>query len=63
MNSQKKKKIDWSAREKELKSIAEWAKQALLGLEKDVYLVFETPKKGNGLGNDVRNMNYYKLLK
>ena len=40
-----------------------WIKQTLLGLEKDVYLVFETPKKGNGLENDVKNMKYFRSIK
>jgi len=42
-----------------------WAKKLLteLSLKKDVLLVFETPKHGNNLKNDIKNINYFKNLK
>ncbi len=41
-----------------------WLKKelALLASQQDVYLVFETPKIGKGLENDVRNIEYFKGL-
>lgn len=30
--------------------------------KKDVYLVFETPKEGSGLDNDIKNIEYFKGL-
>jgi deoxyribonuclease-4 len=41
-----------------------WIKETLLGLErnKDICLVFETPKEGVGLENDVKNINYFNSL-
>ena len=39
-----------------------WIKKTLIGLKKDVYLVFETPKAGKGLENDVKNMNHFCLI-
>lgn len=39
-----------------------WIKEILLGLKKDVYLVFETPKGKNGLGNDIKNMKYFRSI-
>ena len=42
-----------------------WMKQQLeaLALERDIWLVFETPKEGKGLENDVKNMEYFRELK
>lgn len=42
-----------------------WIKESLLKLaeKKDVYLVFETPKIGNNLENDIKNMNYFRSIK
>lgn len=41
-----------------------WIKEILLKLaeKKDVYLVFETMKNGNGLLNDIKNMNYFSNI-
>jgi len=41
-----------------------WIKKILLGLEKnkDIYLVFETPKGEKGLENDMKNINYFRSL-
>lgn len=39
-----------------------WIKETLLRLKKDVYLVFETSKKGDSLANDVKNMNYFRSI-
>ncbi|MFA5878096.1 MAG: TIM barrel protein [Candidatus Staskawiczbacteria bacterium] len=41
-----------------------WIKETLLrsGEKKDIYLVFETPKEENGLGNDLQNMNYFRSI-
>ncbi|MBU2540196.1 TIM barrel protein [Patescibacteria group bacterium] len=41
-----------------------WIKKMLSGLakEKDIYLAFETPKEGNGLLNDIKNMNYFRSI-
>lgn len=41
-----------------------WIKKILLKLteKKDIYLVFETPKAGNGLRNDLKNMNYFRSI-
>lgn len=39
-----------------------WIKETLLGLEENVYLVFETPKGENGLENDIKNMKYFRLI-
>lgn len=41
-----------------------WIKETLLELEekKDIYLVFETPKKENALLNDVKNINYFRSI-
>lgn len=41
-----------------------WIKNTLLRYSKaqDIYLVFETPKMGNGLGNDIKNIEYFKSL-
>jgi len=41
-----------------------WLKKTLFKLkeEKDVYLVFETPKGGNGLENDLKNINYFRSI-
>ncbi len=38
-----------------------WIKEILLKLagKKDVYLVFETPKSGNRISNDIKNINYF----
>jgi len=42
-----------------------WIKETLLKLkaEKDIYLVFETPKGKNGLENDIKNINYFRSIK
>jgi len=42
-----------------------WMKELLLELaeKKDVYLVFETPKSGKGLENDIKNMKYFRSTK
>lgn len=41
-----------------------WLKEFLADLSqtKDIYLAFETPKTGNGLENDVKNIEYFKKL-
>lgn len=41
-----------------------WIKELLLKLtgKKDVYLVFETPKEGNGLENDIKNIKYFRSI-
>jgi len=41
-----------------------WIKKTLLrhSKDKDIYLVFETPKTGNGLDNDIKNIQYFKEL-
>ncbi|MDD4990290.1 MAG: hypothetical protein PHW31_03200 [Candidatus Pacebacteria bacterium] len=41
-----------------------WLKKELAPLAKaqDIYLVFETPKIGKGLENDVKNIKYFKNL-
>ncbi|MFA6533498.1 MAG: hypothetical protein WCT22_05930 [Patescibacteria group bacterium] len=41
-----------------------WMKKILLKLteEKDIHLVFETPKSGDGLENDIKNINYFRSL-
>lgn len=47
-----------------------WVKDILLQLAKerdeaskgDIYLVFETPKKGEHLENDIKNIDYFKSL-
>lgn len=40
-----------------------WLKETLIEVEekKEVYLVFETPKGKNGLENDIKNMDYFRL--
>lgn len=42
----------------------QWIKGMLLELarEKDIYLVFETPKKGPAFQNDIKNIHYFKSL-
>lgn len=39
-----------------------WIKDELLKIsqEKDIFLVFETPKEGDNLKNDVKNIEYFK---
>ncbi len=39
-----------------------WVKGVLedYAKEKDIYLVFENPKAKNGLGNDIKNITYFK---
>jgi len=41
-----------------------WIKKTLLQYSKaqDIYLVFETPKTGNGLENDIKNIDYFRNL-
>jgi len=41
-----------------------WIKSKLedIAKEKDVFLVFEVPKSGNDLKNDVENIDYLKNL-
>lgn len=39
-----------------------WIKEILLGLKKDVYLVFETPKVGDNLENDIKNIKYFQSI-
>jgi len=41
-----------------------WIKKTLNGLaqKQDIHLVFETPKKGNDLKNDLDNIEYFKKL-
>lgn len=41
-----------------------WIKNTLLqySKDKDIYLVFETPKIGDGLYNDMKNIEYFKEL-
>jgi len=41
-----------------------WIKKTLLNYskDKDIYLVFETPKTGNGLENDIKNIDYFRTL-
>ncbi len=41
-----------------------WIKNLLLNQskEKDIHLVFETPKQNNNLSNDLKNINYFKSL-
>jgi len=41
-----------------------WIKNTLIKLaeRKDIYLVFETPKGGNGLENDIKNINYFRSI-
>jgi len=41
-----------------------WIKKMLLESEekKDIYLVFETPKEGSGLENDIKNIKYFRSI-
>ena len=41
-----------------------WIKQALAeyAQERDIFVTFEVPKQGNGLENDVKNLEYFKQL-
>jgi len=37
-----------------------WVRDLLQNQEQDIYLVFETPKNGQDLQNDLKNMEYFK---
>lgn len=41
-----------------------WVKNILVSLsgKKDIYLIFETPKIGDNLENDIKNIDYFKSL-
>lgn len=41
-----------------------WIKETLqdIAKNKDIYLVFETPKRGKGLENDIKNMEYFRSI-
>ena len=58
MNTEKDEHMDLFDGEFDIR----WIKKTLIGLKKDVYLVFETPKGKNGLENDIKNIDYFLSL-
>lgn len=39
-----------------------WIKETLVKLNRDIWLVFETPKVGNNLENDIKNIKYFQSI-
>lgn len=56
-NNEKDKHLDLFEGDIDIK----WISNTLAGLKKDIYLVFETPKK-EGLKNYLKNIDYFKRL-
>ena len=61
MNSSKDEHLDLQEANFDIK----WIKNELekISFNKDIFLVFEVPKKGSNLKNDIKNINYFNNIK